>query len=82
MTDHPQEAAFRQSGMAIRAIREQAGLSQEALSFEADVDQSSLSKVERIGPHMVGWQKLQAIAKALGCVVEISFLPSENALES
>ena len=81
MTDDPQEAAFQQSGLAIRTMREEAGLSQEALSFDAGVEQSTLSKVERLGPHTVSWQKLQSIAKALGCVVEISFVRSGSALE-
>lgn len=81
MADDPQEAALRQSGLAIRTLREKAGLSQEALSFEAGVDQSTLSRVERLGPHTVSWQKLRSIAKALGCVVEISFVGSGTALK-
>ena len=79
MMDDPQDAALRQSGLAIRTLREEAGLSQEALSFEANVDQSTLSRVERLGPHTISWKKLRSIAKALGCVVEISLVRSGTA---
>ena len=77
----PQETALRRSGRAIRTIREKAGMSQEALSFEAGVDQSTISKVERLGPHVVSWQKLCSLVRELGCVVEISFVRSGVTLE-
>lgn len=72
MTDK-QDQAYRRAGQHIKDARIAAGLSQEALSMDADLDQSTLSKVERQGPHAVSWKKLDAIVEALGCVVEVSF---------
>jgi transcriptional regulator with XRE-family HTH domain len=42
--------AFSAAGGKIRALREAKELSQERLSFDAEIDQSTLSKVERMGP--------------------------------
>jgi transcriptional regulator with XRE-family HTH domain len=70
-----QNAAFVAAGNQLRTLREQKGLSQEKLAAEAGVDQSGLSKVERLGPQLFGWTVLIRIAQALGCTVEISFRP-------
>lgn len=70
-----QEQAYKEAGERIKQARLTAALSQEALSLDADLDQSTLSKVERLGPHIVSWRKLEAIAAALGCVVEVNFKP-------
>jgi transcriptional regulator with XRE-family HTH domain len=48
-------------------------MSQEDVAFTAGVDQSKYSKVERLGPQVVSWAKLQAIAKAIGCTIDINF---------
>lgn len=69
----PQNEAFIEAGRRLRNFREQKGMSQEDLAFEAKMDQSNLSKVERLGPQIVSWTKLLTIADALGCVVEINF---------
>jgi transcriptional regulator with XRE-family HTH domain len=73
-----QTEAFAAAGASIRALREQKGLSQERLSLEANVDQSSLSKVERLGPQSMGWRQLVKLAEALGCVIEVKFTSGEN----
>ena len=70
-----QDDVFRIAGASLRAIREAKGLSQEDLSFDANIDQSTLSKVERLGPHVMSWGKIVKIAAALDCLVEISFKP-------
>jgi transcriptional regulator with XRE-family HTH domain len=68
-----QNEAFVAAGQILKAIREQKGMSQEDLAFEAGMDQSTLSKVERVGPQMVSWAKLIAIAEAMGCMIEVNF---------
>jgi transcriptional regulator with XRE-family HTH domain len=71
---HPeQEKAAKEAGERLKAIRTSAGMSQEDVAFDANLDQSTLSKVERVGPHIVSWSKLLAVAEALDCVVEVSF---------
>jgi transcriptional regulator with XRE-family HTH domain len=73
-----QDQAYRDAGQQLRAARVASGLSQEALAMEANVDQSTLSKLERLGPQVMGWRKLEALAEALGCIVRISIEPSER----
>jgi transcriptional regulator with XRE-family HTH domain len=65
-------------GTALKELRKARGLSQEALAAEADLDQSLLSKVERLGPGAVGWQRFCRIASALGCDVEVRLKPIED----
>lgn len=62
-------------GTALKELRKARGLSQEALAAEAEVDQSLLSKVERLGPGPVGWHRFCRIASALGCEVEVRLKP-------
>ena len=71
-----QDEAWRTAGQRIRDARVAAGLSQEDLAIEADWDQSTLSKVERLGPQIVSTRKLEALAAALGCVVDVTFRPT------
>jgi transcriptional regulator with XRE-family HTH domain len=68
----------RAAGAALRALREKAGRSQEDLSIEIDMDQSTLSKVERLGPSAVGWTRFCKIAEALGHQIEIVFHPAQQ----
>ncbi|MCG3777281.1 MAG: hypothetical protein JW395_4159 [Nitrospira sp.] len=70
-----QEDLDRAAGLHLKELRQNAGKSQEDLSFSASVDQSTLSKVERIGPSAVSWPRFVRIAQQLGCEVEISFRP-------
>ena len=77
MTTGRQEEAHRRAGEQIRTLRQSAGLSQEDVSMDADVDQSTLSKLERLGPAVMSLRKLEAVAGALGCVVQITFAKVE-----
>ena len=70
-----QEDEFKGAGAALRQLREAQGKSQEDIAFEVGFDQSSYSKVERLGPQVVSWAKLMKIAGALGCSIQITFKP-------
>jgi transcriptional regulator with XRE-family HTH domain len=70
-----QTAAFVAAGNQLRTLREQKGVSQETLAADAGVDQSGLSKIERIGPQLASWGRLVRIAQALDCTIEINFRP-------
>lgn len=70
-----QERSFKKAGQQLRAVREAKGLSQERLSLDAVVDQSSLSKVERLGPQLMGWAQLLRLAEVLDCEIAIEFRP-------
>lgn len=54
----------------LRAIRERAGLSQDALASAIDMTQSDLSKFERRSDHLVS--RLRVFVEALGGRLEIS----------
>lgn len=66
-----QDEVWQAAGHRLKAVRISAGLSQEELAMDADWDQSTLSKVERLGPHMVSFGKLEALVDALGYAVEV-----------
>jgi transcriptional regulator with XRE-family HTH domain len=68
-----QENALKVAGATLRSLREAQGLSQEELALEAGVDQSRLSKIERLGPQAASWAQLLKITAALGHIVEISY---------
>lgn len=71
---HPeQEKAWKEAGERLKQLRLSAGMSQEDVSFDANLDQSTLSKVERMGPHIISFSKLVSVAEALDCVVEVNF---------
>ena len=59
-------------GESLKALRVSLGMTQEVLAAQADVDQSKLSSVERLGPGEVSWVRLCRIADALGAVVEVN----------
>lgn len=63
---------FEAAGAAIKQARVTAGLSQEDISAASGIDQSNLSKVERLGAHVVSLKKLSDLAESLGYVVDIS----------
>jgi transcriptional regulator with XRE-family HTH domain len=71
-----QEDLDRSTGEKLKELREQAGMSQEDLAFAAGIDQSGLSKLERIGPLAISWGRLCRIANVLGCEIEIVFRPT------
>ena len=70
-----QQNLYIEFGEELRNRRIDAGMTQEDLAFEAGLDQSSLSKVERTGPRGVSWSRLEAVAMALNCKLRVSFEP-------
>jgi len=67
-----QELYSKLAGKQLKELRQEKGLSQEALAFEAGIDQSKLSKIERLGPHTVSFDYLFRVARALNAIVEIN----------
>lgn len=63
------------AGEQLRRARQAANLSQEDLAADADITQSRLSKLERLGP-AAGWMSFCAVAKELGFVVEVTLRKS------
>lgn len=68
-----QDSEFAAAGARLKELRLKKNMSQEDVAFAAGVDQSTYSKVERLGPQVVSWAKLQSIAKALGCTIDVHF---------
>ena len=66
-----QAAEWKASGARLRELRQAAGLSQEALSINVDMDQSTLSKMERVGLHLGSRKRIAEIAEELGVRVRI-----------
>ena len=73
-----QEEDFKAAGEAIRKIREAQGRSQEDIAFEVGMDQSTLSKMERLGPPAISWSKFIKVAQALGCTIQVSLKPKSS----
>lgn len=73
-----QEAAWIESGQRLRELRQAKNLSQEAVCMASNVDQSSFSKAERRGLNELSLKKLQAVAEAMDCVIEITFRPRKT----
>jgi transcriptional regulator with XRE-family HTH domain len=63
---------LRNFGSRLRAIREQVGLSQEALAERAGLHRTYVSSVER-GQRNISLANIQALADALGVDVEKLF---------
>lgn len=63
--DRQSDAFLRAFGAAVRAQREQNGLSQEGLGFEAELDRTYISGIER-GVRNPTLTSVLKIAKALG----------------
>lgn len=65
------ETAYKQElarlGAAIRAVRKEIHVSQEALALRAGIDRSHMGKIER-GERNVTIGNVLRIASALGCV--------------
>jgi len=66
-----EQAYLSRLGQRIRKLRRQRGLSQEALAFEAGLDRTYVSSVER-GERNIAVLNLAKLASALG--VEVSAL--------
>jgi transcriptional regulator with XRE-family HTH domain len=73
-----QRLAYLAAGQRIKEARVASGQSQESLSIDSDMDQSTLSKIERMGPSIVSWKKLESLAEAMECVVEVNFRPKDS----
>lgn len=67
---HAQRKAF---GARVRALRHEAGISQEDLAYAADLDRSYVGQVER-GERNISLDNIYRLAKALG-VPPSSLLP-------
>jgi transcriptional regulator with XRE-family HTH domain len=70
------------AGAKLKELRQLAGKSQEGVCLAADVDQSTLSKVERLGPVAIGWGRFCRLAESLGFNVEVVFRPVGSAAKS
>ena len=57
-------------GSRIRRLREEQGLTQDGLSLKARVDQSGLSKLERLKQRRLGPVPLTRLAKVLGLTLD------------
>jgi len=73
-----QDDLDKKAGAALREIRTQLGRSQEDISIDIDLDQSTLSKIERLGPSAVGWRRFCDVVKALGYEAEVIFHPLQK----
>jgi transcriptional regulator with XRE-family HTH domain len=67
------EESLKQAGAQLRRIREARNKSQEDVAFASTVDQSTYSKIERLGPQVVSWPKFLRILDALDLDIEVSF---------
>jgi transcriptional regulator with XRE-family HTH domain len=65
----------RIAGSQFRDLRMKAGVSQEQLAFDAGLDQSLVSKVERRGPAAVSWTNFCKLANSIGYEIELIFRP-------
>ena len=73
-----QDDLDKKAGAVLRDIRTKLGRSQEDVSIEFDLDQSTLSKIERLGPPAVGWKRFCNIVNALGYEAEVVFHPAQK----
>lgn len=62
--------ARRRMGERIRQLRTERGISQVELAEKAGLIQPHIVRIEQ-GRYSVGFDTLQAIAKALGCTVDM-----------
>lgn len=62
--------ARKRMGERIRQLRTERGISQVELAEKAGLIQPHIVRIEQ-GRYSVGFDTLQAIAKALGCTVDI-----------
>lgn len=74
MDDNDFERLLDQLGKDIRALRLNAGLSQEALALAAEVDRTYVSQLER-GTANPSLQILYRISNVLGTELQIALIP-------
>jgi DNA-binding XRE family transcriptional regulator len=70
----------KHAGSQLKQLREELKIPQEKISLEAGVDQSTLSKVERIGPQTISLKSFYALAAELDATVEIRILSRQEAI--
>ena len=63
--DHDEAALLKRFGRAVRRARDAKGLSQEALAADADVDRSTVARVEA-GGFNASLRVIGRLARALG----------------
>ncbi len=73
MKDKGIQQQLRRLGDEIKQLRLNAGLSQEALAFEAEVDRTYVSQLER-GVANPSFNILYRLSKALGTELQVTFL--------
>ena len=73
-----QDDLDKAAGGRLRELRIAAQLSQEDVSFASEIDQSTLSKIERLGPAAVGWGRFIKVVAALGYEAEVTYHRSNS----
>ena len=64
-------------GHAIRGLREQTGVSQEAFAYSANIDRAFMSRIER-GKSNVSLGTIEKVADALGIPLDVLFVEVER----
>ena len=70
MTEQKKQETRERIGQRIASLRKFAGFTQEELAFRAGIQRTHLGRIES-GKYAVTLETLQAIAEALGMVVDI-----------
>lgn len=70
MTEQKKQETRERIGQRIASLRKLAGFTQEELAFRAGIQRTHLGRIES-GKYAVTLETLQAIAEALGMVVDI-----------
>ena len=69
-----------QVGLAVRALRDEAGLSQEELADRAELDRTYISGIER-GRRNPSVRSLQRVSNALGVTLDLIFIRARQLAE-
>lgn len=68
-------------GAAVRALRTERGIAQEALANLASIERSHMGKIER-GEHMPTLAIILKIAKAMGCSTAVLMTETESRIQA
>lgn len=71
----------RAFGAAVRALRTERGIAQEALANLASIERSHMGKIER-GEHTPTLAIIFKIAKALGCSTAVLMTETESGIQA
>jgi len=77
--DLGEEYAFTREMLAARS---QAGLSQEAVARQMGTTKSAVSRLESLYKHTPSMRTLQRYAHAVGCLLEIKFIPTHTSSQT